>query len=103
MLKVSELQTPQNMTQIMNFVTGIGKLNNVYNLGKKCFTKMTNKTQQCRIIYCSLAALPVLSDIFAYHQEHLNCIYSSWCYTRESLPGWFQRLTCIIPEAANKV
>jgi len=49
------------------------------------YTKMTNKMQQCRIIYCSLAALHVSSDIFAYHQEHLNCIYSVWHYTRESL------------------
>jgi len=37
---------------------------------------MTNKMQQCRIIYCSLVALHVSSDIFAHHQEHLNCIYS---------------------------
>jgi len=48
---------------------------------------MTNKMQQCRIIYCSLAALHVSSDIFAHHQEHLNCIYSLWYYTRESLPA----------------
>jgi len=39
---------------------------------------MTNKMQQCRITYCSLAALHVLSEIFAHHQEHLNCIYSLW-------------------------
>jgi len=45
--------------------------------------------QQCRIIYCSLAALHVSSDIFAYHQEHLNCIYSFWYYTHESLPAGF--------------
>jgi hypothetical protein len=32
--------------------------------------------QQCRIIYCSLAALHVSSGIFAHHQGHLNCIYS---------------------------
>jgi len=41
--------------------------------------------QQCTIIYCSLTALHVLSDIFAHHQEHLNCFYSFWYYTRESL------------------
>ena len=35
---------------------------------------MTNKMQLCRIIYYSLAALYVSSDIFAHHQEHLNCI-----------------------------
>jgi len=28
--------------------------------------------QQCRIIYCSLAALYVSNDIFAHHQEHQN-------------------------------
>jgi hypothetical protein len=39
--------------------------------------KMTNKMQVCRIIYYSLAALYVSSDIFAYHQEHLNCITAS--------------------------
>jgi len=43
--------------------------------------------QLCRIIYYSLAALHVSSDIFAHHQEHLNCIYSFWYYTRMSLPG----------------
>jgi len=52
--------------------------------------KMTNKMQQCRKIYCSLAALHVLSDVFTHHQEHLNCIYSLWYYTREScwLVSW---------------
>jgi hypothetical protein len=43
--------------------------------------------QLCRIIYYSLAALHVSSDIFAHHQEHLNCIYSFWYYTRMSLPA----------------
>ena len=33
--------------------------------------------QLCRIIYYSLAALHVSSDIFAHHQEHLNCITAS--------------------------
>ena len=47
--------------------------------------KMTNKIQLCRII-CSLTALQVSSDIFAHHQEHLNCIYSFWYYSRMSLP-----------------
>ena len=31
---------------------------------------MTNKVQLCRIIYYSLAALRISSDIFAHHQEH---------------------------------
>jgi hypothetical protein len=48
------------------------------------FCKMTNKIQVCRIIYCSLTALHVLSDIFAHHQEHLNCNYSFWFYSRVS-------------------
>jgi len=43
--------------------------------------------QECRIIYCSLAALRVSSDIFAHHQEHLNYIYSLWYYKRESFPA----------------
>jgi hypothetical protein len=33
--------------------------------------------QLCRIIYYFLAALHVSSDIFAHHQEHLNCIPAS--------------------------
>ena len=48
---------------------------------------MTNKIQLCRIIYCSLAALHVSSDIFAHHQEHLNCIYSFLYYSRMSWPA----------------
>jgi hypothetical protein len=47
--------------------------------------KMTNKMQLCRIIYCSLAALHVSGDIFAHHQEHLNCLYSFWYYSHVSL------------------
>jgi len=39
----------------------------------------------CRIIYCSLTAVYVSSDIFAHHQEHLNCNYSFWFYSRVSL------------------
>jgi len=38
--------------------------------------------QLCRIIYYSLVALHVSSDIFAQHQEHLNCNYSFWFYSR---------------------
>jgi len=41
------------------------------------YTKMTNKMQLCKIIYYSLAALHVSSDIFAHHQEHLNCTTAS--------------------------
>jgi len=41
------------------------------------FFKMTNKMQMCWIIYCSLTALHVSSDVFAHHQEHLNCITAS--------------------------
>jgi hypothetical protein len=39
------------------------------------------------LIYCSLTALNVSSDIFAHHQEHLKCIYSFWYYSRLSLPA----------------
>jgi hypothetical protein len=74
---------------------------------------MTNKMQLCRIIYYSLAAVRVSSDIFAHHQEHLNCIYSFWYYTRMLLrvgimgacshdTSW-QQHTCEIPEAVNTV
>jgi len=38
--------------------------------------------QLVRIIYYSLAALHVSSDIFAHHQENLNRIYSFRYYTR---------------------
>jgi len=42
------------------------------------FTKMTNKMQLCRIIYCFLTVLHVSSDIFAHHHKHRNCNYSFW-------------------------
>jgi len=42
------------------------------------YTKMTNKMQLYRIMYCSLTALHVSNNIFAHHQEHLNFIYSLW-------------------------
>jgi hypothetical protein len=51
------------------------------------FTKLTKKMQLCRIIYCSLTALHVSSDIIAHHQEHLNRIYSFWYYSRVSWPA----------------
>ena len=78
---------------------------------------MTNKMQLCRIIYYSLAALHVSSDIFAHHQGHLNCIRASGitpvrvCRCQlVSLDCWNskfqhshdtsrQRHTCVIPEA----
>ena len=54
--------------------------------------------QLCRIIVYSLAALHVASDISAHHQEHLNCIYSFWYYTRMLLPvgimGELERQFC---------
>jgi hypothetical protein len=40
--------------------------------------------QLCSIIHYSLTALHVSSDISAHHQEHINCIYSFWYYTRMS-------------------
>jgi len=43
--------------------------------------------QLYRIIHCFLTALHVSSDIFAHHQEHLNCIYSFWYYSHMSLPA----------------
>jgi len=53
---------------------------------------MTNKMQLCRIIYYSLAAEHVSSDIFAHHQEHLNSITDSGithvCCCR--LASWYQ-------------
>jgi hypothetical protein len=64
-------------------------------------TKMTNKVQLCRIIYYSLAAEHVSSNIFAHHQEHLNRITASGImYVAAS---WYhdtsrQRHTCVIPE-----
>jgi hypothetical protein len=61
--------------------------------------------QLCRIIYYSLAALNVSSDILAHHQEHLNCNYIFWYYTRMSLAADTirQRHTCEIPEAVITV
>jgi len=49
------------------------------------FLQNDQKDAIVRIIYCSLAALHISSDIFAHHQEHLNCNYSFWFYSRASL------------------
>ena len=62
--------------------------------------KMTNKMQLCRIIYYSLAALHVSSDIFAHHQEHLNSITASGIIGvlfQHSHDTSRQRHTCVIP------
>jgi len=77
---------------------------------------MTNKMQLCKIIYYSLAALRVSTEIFAHHQEYLNCNYSLWYYTRMSLAVGImevlfqhshdtsrQRHTGVIPEAVITV
>jgi hypothetical protein len=49
---------------------------------------MTNKMHLCTIIYYSLAALHVSSDIFAHHQEHLKCITDSGItHARVSVPA----------------
>ena len=48
------------------------------------YTKMTKNMQLCRIIYCSLTALHVSSDIFAHHQEHLNCIHNFTTYVNNT-------------------
>jgi len=38
--------------------------------------KITNNMQQCtrRLVYCSLLAQHVSSDIFAHHQKHIDCV-----------------------------
>jgi hypothetical protein len=61
------------------------------------YTKMTNKIQLCRIIYYFLAALHVLSNIFAHHQEHLNCITASGI--THVAAGWYVvlELTSSVP------
>jgi len=52
------------------------------------------------IIYYSLAALHVSSDIFAHHQEHLNFIAASGItHVCRSHDTSRQRHTCVIPEA----
>jgi len=40
------------------------------NISFQQYTKITKKMSLCRIIYYSLAALHVSSDIFAHYQEH---------------------------------
>jgi hypothetical protein len=74
---------------------------------------MTNKMQLCKIIYYSLAALHVSSEIFAHQQEQLNRIYSFWYYTRILLSVKTelqlshdtnrQQHKCVIPKAVNTV
>jgi len=58
-----------------------------------------------RIIYYSLAVVHISSDIFAHYQEHLNCIYSFWYYTRILLPvgimGELELNSSIIPTGSN--
>ena len=78
---------------------------------EKQFTKMTNKMQLCRIIYCSTC----FERYIAQHQEHLNCMYSFWYYSHASLPAGIgaellfsldtsrQRHMRIIPEAVHTV
>jgi len=70
---------------------------------------MTNKMQLCRIIYYSLAALHVSSDIFAHNQVHLYCITASVLHTYVAA-SWYHGsvgtpmipdgsdITCVIPE-----
>jgi hypothetical protein len=41
------------------------------------YTNMNNRMQLCRIIYYSLVAIRVSSDIFTHHQMPLNCITAS--------------------------
>jgi hypothetical protein len=38
--------------------------------------------QLCRIIFYSFAAVHISNNIFAHHQDHVNCVYSFWYYTR---------------------
>jgi len=57
-----------------------GHLHQIYfytQLKRLQYTKMTKKMQLYRIIYYSLAAVHVSSDIFAHHQEDLHCITAS--------------------------
>ena len=58
--------------------------------------------QECKIIYCLLVALHVSNDILAYHQEHLNCIYSLWYYTRKWLPSGFTGELGLSPKSPMK-
>jgi len=90
------LETERNKSKYFRNLVNMLKFHNSVSLfdrlNFKCkspilFTKMTNKMQLCRIIYCSLAALRVSSDIFAHHQKHLNCIYSFCYYSHVSLPA----------------
>jgi hypothetical protein len=80
------------------------------------YIKMTNKMQLCRIIYYSLTALHVSSDIFAHHQAHLNCkqllvlqtyVAAGWYHGRVGTQSQHshdtsrQRHTCLTPEAVH--
>jgi len=58
---------------------------------------MTKKMQLCRIIYYSLAALHVSSDISTHHQEHLNLLQLLILHTYVAV-SW-QRHTYVISEA----
>jgi len=68
---------------------------------------MTNKMQRCGTIYCPLIALHVSNDIFAYHQELLNCIFTAYgnSYWVLILPRHRQAVTylCITRSCKNTV
>jgi len=72
------LKIPTYIAKVNGFRSDIRNLAAVVIFMAPCtkikYTKMTNKMQLCRIIYCSLAALLVSSDTFARHQEHQSII-----------------------------
>ena len=41
--------------------------------------------------------------LLAHHQEHLNCIYSLWYYTRDSLPAGFMGELELTPTCLSDV
>ena len=81
---ISRVYLASFVIRLPKYFKSVGSENNFRHF---IITKMTNKMHQCRLIYCSLTALHVSRDIFAHHQEHLNCIYSFWYYSRMSLPA----------------
>jgi hypothetical protein len=88
--KYTHLQYERKHKYLIQILVSGATVSSIYTVSSSTLNliyKLTNKMQLCRIIYCSSTALHVSRDIFAHHQELLNCIYSFWYYSRTSLPA----------------
>jgi hypothetical protein len=78
----------------ITYVTQIMNLMFIYPFIVTQYTKMTNKMQLCRIIYYSLAAVHVSSDIFAHRQEHLTVLQLLVLHTYVAASWYHGSVSC---------